>query len=340
MTIKDLSAKTGYSVGTISRVLNNHPNVSEKARAVILQAVADSGFLLNANAKQLKQQHGNCILVVVKGTSNELFAELVEAIQAQFANTKYPLIVDYQDEDLNEVARGAQLCAEKKPLGIFFLGGNQQNFCTHFHKIDVPCVLVTNSAQALDFPNLSSVYTDDFRASLDAMESLIGLGHKKIAIIGGKYDGSDTSRLRYDGCLQALQHHGVAFDQQHDYVGIRFSYQDGYNATRQLLQQKREFTALFTVADVIAIGAIRALRDSGLRVPEDVSVMGFDGLPLSDYLVPQLSTVHQSIELLAKRSANILLDCIENGGSARHETVPYIIRQRESTRQWKEAFHA
>ena len=340
MTIKDLAAKTGYSVGTISRVLNDHPNVSEKARKVILQAVADSGFQLNANAKQLKQQHGNCILVVVKGTNNELFAELVEAIQARFAKMKYPLIVDYQDEDQNEVARGGQLCTEKKPLGIFFLGGNQRNFQSHFGKIDVPCVLVTNSAQDLDFPNLSSVCTDDFRASLDAMESLINLGHKQIAIIGGKYDGSDTSRLRYDGCLQALQHHDIPFDQAHDYVGIRFSYQDGYNATRQLLEQGRQFTALFTVADVIAIGAIRALRDSGLRVPEDVSVMGFDGLPLGDFLVPQLSTVNQSVERMAALSADILIDCIENGGKARHETVPYTIRQRESTRQWKEDSHA
>ena len=190
------------------------------------------------------------------------------------------------------------------------------------------------------FPNLSSVCTDDFRASLDAMESLINLGHKQIAIIGGKYDGSDTSRLRYDGCLQALQQHDIPFDQAHDYVGIRFSYQDGYNATRQLLEQGRQFTALFTVADVIAIGAIRALRDSGLRVPEDVSVMGFDGLPLGDFLVPQLSTVNQSVERMAALSADILIDCIENGGKARHETVPYTIRQRESTRQWKEDSHA
>jgi LacI family transcriptional regulator len=91
---------------------------------------------------------------------------------------------------------------------------------------------------------------------------------------------------------------------------------------------------------VIAIGAIRALRDHGLRVPEDVSVMGFDGLPLGDFLVPQLSTVNQSVALMAKHSAHILLDCIENGGKARHETVPYTIRQRESTRKWKEDAHA
>lgn len=332
MTIKDLSIQTGYSVGTVSRALNNHPNVSKKARVAILQAAEECGFQLNANAKQLKQHHGNSILVVVKGTSNELFAELVEAIQTRFAPLKYPLIVDYQDEDMNEVARAVQLCAEKKPLGILFLGGNQRNFKTDFAKIDVPCVLVTNSAAELDFSNLSSVYTDDFQAAGDAMEALVSMGHRQIAIIGGKYDGSDTSRLRFDGCMQVLKQHGVEFDREKDYKAIRFSYQDGYNATRQLLESGRRFTALFAVADVIAIGAIRALRDNGLQVPEDVSVMGYDGLTLGDYLVPQLSTVNQSVELLAKRSTEILLDCIEKDGKARHETVPYTICKRESTR--------
>lgn len=335
MTIKDLSAQTGYSVGTVSRALNNHPNVSKKAREKILQAAEESGFQLNVNAKQLKQLHGNSILVVVKGTSNELFAELMEAIQTRFAPLKYPLIVDYQDEDVNEVARAAQLCAEKKPLGIMFLGGNQLNFRTHFSKIDVPCVLVTNSAAELDFPNLSSVYTDDFQASKDAMETLVSMGHREIAIIGGKYDGSDTSRLRFDGCMEVLDRRGVRFDREKDYIGVRFSYHDGYKATKHLLNSGRKFTALFAVADVIAIGAIRALRDSGLRVPEDVSVMGYDGLILGDYLVPQLSTVHQPVELLAKRSTEILLDCIEDDGKARHETVPYTIVNRESTRTLK-----
>lgn len=332
MTIKDLSAQTGYSVGTVSRALNNHPNVSHKAREAILQAAAASGFQLNANAKQLKQQHGNSILVVVKGTSNELFAELVEAIQTRFAPLSYPLIVDYQDEDMNEVARAVQLCAEKKPLGIMFLGGNQQNFRTDFPKIDVPSVLVTNSAAELDFDNLSSVYTDDFQASGEAMEALVSMGHRQIAIIGGKYDGSDTSRLRFDGCMDALHRHKVDFDREKDYVGVRFSYQDGYKATRQLLQSGKKYTALFAVADVIAIGAIRALRDNGLRVPEDVSVMGYDGLTLGDYLIPQLSTVNQSVELLAQRSSDILLDCIENNGHARHQSVPYTVSKRESTR--------
>ena len=114
MTIKDLSAQTGYSVGTISRVLTNQPNVSEKARKAILEAAESCGFQLNSNAKQLKQQQSNLILAVVKGTSNQFFAGLVESVQKRLAETPHPLVVDYMDEDDNEVRRAIQLCREKK----------------------------------------------------------------------------------------------------------------------------------------------------------------------------------------------------------------------------------
>lgn len=333
MTIKDLAAKTGYSVGTISRVLNNHPHASQKARQVILRAVEESGFRLNENARQLKQQHATSILVVVKGTSNELFASLVEKIQSLVSQTSYPLIVDYMDEDGNEVLRALQLCREKKPLGILILGGNSRNFASDFEKIDVPCVLVTNNAGGQVFPNLSSVTTDDRKASRHAIDALIAMGHRKFAIVGGYRTVSDTSRLRYEGCLQSFKEHGIPFDEELDYQGVRYSYQDGYEATKKLLDTGRRFTALFAAADVMAIGAIRALRDNGLRVPEDVSVMGFDGLALGSYMVPQLSTVVQSVSLLAKRSVEILIECIEQGSAPRAETVPFTILQRESTRR-------
>ena len=332
MTIKDLAAKTGFSVGTVSRVLNNHPHVSEKARKVILRAVEESGFQLNENARQLKQQHATSVLVVVKGTSNELFAELLQEIQRLMAQTSYPLIVDYMDEDGNEVLRAAQLCREKKPLGIMMLGGNSRNFRSDFDKIDVPCVLVTNDAGGQKFANLSSVCTDDRAAACSAIDTMVALGHRRFAIVGGDRERSDTSRLRYEGCMQSFQTHGIVFDPELDYQGVRYSYEGGYRATRKLLENGRRFTALFAAADVMAIGAIRALRDSGLRVPEDVSVMGFDGLPLGSYLVPQLSTVRQSVEQLAKCSVEILMDCIENGSAPKRETVPFAMLERESTR--------
>ena len=330
MTIKDLAEKTGYSVATISRVLNNHPNVSKKAREEIRRAVEESGFQINTNAKQLKQ-HATSILVVVKGTSNEMFSEMVETIQNLVAQTHYPLHVDYMDEDSNEVLRAVQLCREKKPLGILFLGGNSQNFRKDFDKIDIPCVLVSNDASGLPFENLSSVSTDDRQAARCAMDSLIALGHRKFVIVGGDRTVSDTSRLRYEGCLQSFRNHGIAFDEEMDYMGVRFSYQDGYNATQQLIANARPFTAIFAVSDVMAIGAIRALYNNGLRVPRDVSVMGFDGLNLGTFLVPQLSTVIQSAKVMAQRGVEILIDHIANGSKAVHESVPYALCQREST---------
>ena len=185
MTIKDLSAKTGYAVATISRVLNNHPNVSEKAREVIMQAVEESGFQLNVNAKQLKQQHATTILVVVKGTANELFSELVESIQSLVAQTQYPLVVDYRDEDEDEVLRAVQLCREKKPLGILFLGGNSQNFQANFGKIDVPCVVVTNDMSGVtDTPVVISNCTISAAGATDVHPVYV-YGDSQVVITNG-----------------------------------------------------------------------------------------------------------------------------------------------------------
>lgn len=333
MTIKDLAAQTGYSVGTVSRVLNNQPNVSAKARDVILRAAEESGFQLNANAKQLKQHHGSCILVVVKGTSNELFGSLVEAIQARVAQTGYPLVVDYMDEDCNEVRRAVQLCLEKKPLGVLFLGGNRENFLAYFDKIHVPCVLVTNDASDLNFPNLSSVSSDNTLAAKMAIDHLAQLGHRKIAVIGGDRRVSDTTQQRYRGCLEAFREHEIAFDETTDYESVRFSFADGYRAVQNLLSRGREFTALFAMSDVMAIGAIRALRDAGKRVPEDVSVVGFDGLPIGEYTIPKLATVRQDVELLAQRSLQLLQENIEGGSLACHDTVPVALEWKESARK-------
>lgn len=330
MTIKDLAAQTGYSVGTISRVLNNQPNVSEKARTAILAAAAESGFQLNTNAKQLKQQHSNSILVVVKGTSNEFFSSLVEAIQARMAQTPHPLIVDYIDEDSNEVLRALQLCREKKPLGMLFLGANRQNLQADFSKIDLPCVVVTNDASDLDFQNLSSVTSDDRQATRMAIDALAAMGHRKFAVIGGEYTVSGTAGQRYRGCLEAFQANGIPFDESLDYEAVRFSYADGYRAAERLLARGRGFTALFAMADVMAIGAIRALADHGLRVPEDVSVMGFDGLTIGNYTIPKLSTVRQDVTGMAEESIRILLENISELREPRYETVPVTMELKES----------
>ena len=332
MTIKDLAAQTGYSVGTVSRVLNHQPNVSEKARKAIMEAADACGFQLNTNAQQLKQVRSQNILVLVKGSSNQLFSSLVEAIQTRVAATPYHLVVDYMDEDSNEVLRAVQLCREKKPLGLLFLGGNRRNFLADFDRIDVPCVLVTNDGSGMPFPNLSSVFCDDDRAVKEAIQRLISLGHRRIAIIGGDRAKSDTTRRRYEGCLAAFEANGLDFDPQRDYESVRFSYADGYRAAEALLCRGRQYTAIFCMADVMAMGAIRALTDHGLGVPEDVSVVGVDGLPIGEFIVPRLATVSQSVEALAQRSVELLRQNIEGKSVPTHEIVPAQIQWRESAK--------
>lgn len=332
MTIKDLASQTGYSVGTISRVLNNQPNVSEKARKAILEAADACGFQLNTNAQQLKQQRSNNILVLVKGSSNQLFGSLVEAIQRRVAGSPYHLVVDYMDEDHNEVLRAVQLCREKKPQGLVFLGGNRRNFLADFGRIDVPCVLITSDASELPFDNLCSVCCDEDLAVKQTISRLIQMGHRSIAIIGGYRERSDTSRRRFEGCQAAFREHEIPFDSELDYASSRFSYAEGYRAAKELVSHGKPYTAIFCMADVMAMGAIRALTDSGLQVPEDVSVVGFDGLAIGEFIVPRLSTVSQSVEMLAQRGIELLRGNIEGKHICAHEIVPAQIQWKESAR--------
>ncbi len=333
MTIKDIAAQTGYSVGTVSRVLNNQPHVSETARERILEAARESGFQLNTNAKQLKQQHGTSLLVICKSSGNELFSTLLVAIQARIARTQYPLIVDYVEETENEVRRAIHLLQMKKPLAILFLGGQLENFRRDFHHIGVPSILITNDASQLDFPNLSSVGVNDNDAAQLAVDQLISLGHRRFAVVGGDIQVSDPSRRRYEGCLEAFRRGGIDFDPELDYVHSHFTYLDGYRATQTLLARGRRFTALFAMSDVMAIGAMRALRDAGLRIPEDVSVIGIDGLAIGEYTTPRLATVAQPVDSLAERSLALLKHQSDGTPGARHETVPVTLRMRESVRK-------
>ena len=132
MTIKDLARLSGYSVGTVSRALNGLPNVSEQARSAILALAQERGYQLNTNAKYLKQIHSSGIVAVVTGTSNELFAQMIERIQQTLPTDRYPLTVDYVDENEDPVERALHLSREKKPAGLLFLGGDRRMYAKSF----------------------------------------------------------------------------------------------------------------------------------------------------------------------------------------------------------------
>ena len=200
MTIKDIAKESGYAVGTVSRVLNNHPDVSEKARETILAVVEKHHFRLNNNAKHLKQQASKGIAIIVKGSQNMLFASIVERLQGLIEEKDFVSFIYYIGEEENEVEQAESVCLERHPKGIFFLGSNLEFFRERFARLDVPCVLVTNSAAKLSFSNLSSVSTDDAAAAEAAVEYLIRLGHERIGVLGGRMERSHAAFTRCIGC--------------------------------------------------------------------------------------------------------------------------------------------
>lgn len=330
MTIKDIALESGYAVGTVSRVLNNNPNVSAAARARILEVVRRHDFRPNANAKHLKQRSNSGIAIIVKGNLNMLFADILEKAQSLIARRGYASILYYIDEDANEVEQAAQICQQRKPYGLMFLGSALENFTAPTALFGVPAILVTNNATPLDLPQLSSVCVDDSAAASLMIETLITQGHREIGVIGGRADGSRPSRARLDGCKTALARHKLCFDPTRQYAMARSSLQGGYRAMEELLQKYPALTAVFTMSDLIALGAIRALRDHGLRVPEDISVTGYDGIALANYCTPRLTTIRQDSDQMAQRGVEILLDCIENSAPATHELIPFALLPGES----------
>ncbi len=330
VTIKDIARESGYSVSTVSRVLNNRRDVSPAAKEKIEEIVAKYNFVPNNNAKSLKQTVSETIVILVKGTSNMLFADIVEEIQRMLEKTRYTSVVAYLDEADNEVQQAIQICWERKPLGLLFLGGNPENFKQQFAEVEVPSVLVTNSGEELGFENLASVSTDDIAAAECAIDYLLENGHQKIGIIGGNSKTSHTSRQRYEGCMKSFEKHKVSFDEEKSYVSARFSFEGAYQAMEELLEKNNQLTAVFAMSDVMAVGAIRALKDHRLHVPEDISVIGFDGVALAEYYNPKLATIKQQYKMLANRSVKILFNLLELGVPAIHEIIPFELAVGES----------
>ena len=338
MTIKDIAIRSGYAVGTVSRVLNDHPDVSDEARARILAVVDELGFKPNSNARHLKQREARGFSIVVKGTHNLLFAGIVEEMQSRIKDAGHSANVYYLDEFDDEVELALQVCREQKPLGILFLGGDRDNFTRSFGKVACPCVLVTTRADTLGFANLSSVSTDDVAGAAAAMDILLDAGHDKIGIIGGEnsknadpLSGYNSSQLRLAGCRQASLKRGIDFNPEKQLRISRYSMDGGYEAAGSLLEQYPDMTAILAVSDVMAIGALRAIYDKGLRVPEDISLIGYDGIEQAAYCIPRLSTVRQDVEQLAKRGVDILLQQTD-GGAAVHEIIPFRVIHGESVK--------
>ena len=315
MTIKDIARESGYAVGTVSRVLNHNPSVRPEAREKILAVVAQYGYQPNANAKHLKQQAYEGLALVVKGTQNALFADLLDKLQAYVEKCGYTPTVYYINETGDEMAYAQMLCTERKPYGIFFIGSHPHCFTPELAGLGIPCVLVRSETHMWNNVMIEHMYKQ---------------GRRRIGIIGDRPDRSRPSQQRLDGCLEAMQQLGLPFDFDKQYGYARFSMEESYAAAEYLLAHCPDLDAVFAMSDLMALGAVRAFQDHGLRVPQDIGVAGYDGISLGRFTVPRLTTIRQNTALLSQRAAQILLASIEHNAPAVHEVVPFELILGES----------
>ena len=327
-TIRDVARKAGVAVSTVSRVLNGRPDVSEETRKRVMDVVGECGFVQNRNARNLKNTKPNFAAIIVRGRRNVFLSDVAEQMLQSAQGMKTPFLIKYIDEEDDEFDAMRQLYAEKRAGGFILLGSRLDERSEAVRSLGVPCVFATVDASKSGLPNASSVSIDDRAATRAMMDCLLQNGHRRIAVIGGNREGDDIFARRYLGALDSLRAHGIKYDPD-EYVRARFTMADAYKKTRQIFREHPDVTAVLTMSDTMAPGVIRALRDLGLRVPEDVSVTGFDGTEMARYFVPSITTICQPTEEIARESVELLCDMLD-GAAPRYVTVDYRFVEGES----------
>ncbi len=330
-TIKDIAAMAGVSVTTVSRVLNHRPDVNSATRDRVEQIIKDCHFVGNTNARGLKQ--GNeVICVVIRGRSNPFLSSLAEAILDRADNIPDNFVTEYIDEKADEFRTALRMTRQNHVKGLIFVGSLIDERVDAIRGLDVPMVFTTVNAESASLPRASSVAVDDRSMGRMVADQLLSCGHRRIAVFGSNPVAGDSLAMRFQGFCDAFAERGLTYDHTL-YRETRFSYEAGYDTARTFFSERPDATALFAMSDTVAVGAIRALKDMGLSVPNDVSVVGFDGVDIGRYTLPRLTTVEQPVEEIARRSVNLLLDMLEKNAVPRHILVEASFRSRESVAQ-------
>jgi DNA-binding LacI/PurR family transcriptional regulator len=309
-TIRDVAALAAVSHQTVSRVINGQTSVAEPTRRRVLDAIEQLGYVPSPMARGLISNRTHTLGMVTADVSDGFFARAVAGAEAEARRRNYYLIVGSVEEspDDQEGTGYLRLMLDRRVEGLILarpgvvVAGDQLERAT---RASIP-LLSIGSSQPHGF---TVVDVDNRRGGLDATHHLIELGHRAIATIVGplEWPSAAARRTGYEDALRAA---GIPADPALVETAPDWGLESGYAATDRLLARGRPITAIFAHSDLMAIGAIRRLRSEGLRVPDDVSVIGYDDLPVAAFVDPPLTTVHQPMREVGALAADILLDRI------------------------------
>ena len=332
MTIKDIARLAGVSVSTVSRVLNNHPDVSEDAIKKVMAVVQKYNYIPNTSARNLGMSSSDNIGLVVRGISNPFYTKIITAIGDKIEKSGYTMVMQQITTDEDELRIAAMMEKDKRLQGLILLGGHLNHTKEQVASINVPfvCCTFSNVYGDLDNKQYSSVCIDDEENAFNAVKELYKKGHKKIAVLLSDVDDGTVSQVRYAGYRRALREFGISEDENLIIPIHSFNIADAYHEMGNWLKKGIDFSALFCISDNMAMGAMKALREAGKKVPDDVAVIAIDGIEASEYTNPVLSTFCQPMEQIGIKAVNVLVDIIDNGGTHKHLTLPTTLREGET----------
>jgi LacI family transcriptional regulator len=322
VTINEVAAEAGVSTATVSRVLNGKGPVSAEASRRVLDATRALHYVPHGIARSLSTRRTNTVAVVLPDLYGEFFSEVIRGIDVAARRRGYHLLVSGSHSNLGEMK--ATLSAVRGRVdGVVVMSPDLDPSLAADFRTGVPMVLlnrVTDHGYAIAI--------DNYGGALAMARHLIGLGHRRIAFIKGPAKNADArERLRgYRQTMSEIEESTEGLEFPGD-----FTEDTGATAVERILALRSWPTAVFAANDAMAVGALTALREAGVRVPADIALAGFDDIRMSRYVTPTLTTVNVSIADLGRRALELLLEALERDGSeGRRETIPTRLVIRES----------
>ncbi|KMY58097.1 LacI family DNA-binding transcriptional regulator [Geobacillus stearothermophilus] len=315
-SIKDVAKRANVSTATVSRVLRNTGNVTEETRQRVLEAIEALNYQPNVLGRYLRRMETETVLVVVPDITNPFFSKVLRGIEAVALKHGYQVLLGDTQNDARLEEQYLNVLPQRQVDGMIFLTARIRKELMEEMARQFPIVLACEYLEGTDIPTVS---IDNISSARKATEHLIRLGHCRIAHLSGPMN-IILSRDRLRGYQQALAQHELEADAALVQEGD-FTYESGYHLTLKLLALEKPPTAIFAANDEMAIGAIKAVRHRGGRVPDDVAVVGFDDIQMASIFEPSLTTIAQPMFEIGQKAMELLLALIEGTSARRRQLV-------------------
>lgn len=303
-TIKQVADHAGVSVATVSRVINKTGYVSPDLQQRVTSAMQELNYQPSALARSLRRQETQTVGVLVPQIDHPFFSALTFSIEKTLFANQYRTFICSAEEDAEKEDAYVQMLLRQRVDGVIITPtGYSADNIRRLLDQGVPVVLVDRDLPAL---SLSRVLCDNRRGSYQGARYLLDVGHRHIATIGAPAY-SEPMIHRLAGIRQAFAEYGINYDAEPFVTGTLQQFDMGYTSARDLLRRTPRPSAIFALTDVMAVGVLHAAADFGLQVPRDLSIIGFDDIPLASHIIPKLTTIAQPIYAMGEMSAQLLL---------------------------------